>query len=366
MNDSCVLFLPSSGEQSYRWLRVAGGAISARGEGVPTFDAQLDEVTRIAVVPAEEVTLHWAVLPDRSTAQAVAAARLLVAEASATPLDQLHVAVGHEEGGAERPIGVISRDRMQGWLAALAGQGIDPAAMIPAPMLLPRPDQGFVRGDLGGERVVRGPTTGFADEPLLTPLITGGEIPVQLDRDAMEAAILAAIAAPPLDLRQGIYARKRRRGIDWSLVRRLAWLGVAILSVSLAISLIEIAKYSIAADMLEQRADVLARQGLPRGETVNDADRQLDARLARLRGAGMGFSTTAAAVFAAIRAVPGTELHALSFDPGGALRVTLNAQGEGQVTDVKSRIEAQGFRVAMGVTQVGGGRATSEMTVTPR
>jgi general secretion pathway protein L len=171
MNDTLVLFLPS-GQSPWRWLRIAGERIAARGEGVPAFDPEQRE-NAVAVAPAEAVTLHWADLPDRSTAQSVAAARLLAGDASITPLADLHVAVGREEDGIERPIGVVSAHWMRGALAALEAEGIDPDALIPAPMLLPRPEQGYVRADLGGEGVVRGSSSGFADEARLTELVTG-------------------------------------------------------------------------------------------------------------------------------------------------------------------------------------------------
>jgi len=199
MSDTLVLFLPS-GQSPWRWLRVAGDRVTARGDGVPSFDATAPE-NAVAVAPAESVTLHWADLPDRSTAQAAAAARLLAADASVTPIAELHVAVGREADGVERPIGVVSAHWMRGALAALAAEGIDPDAVIPAPMLLPRPEQGYVRADLGGEGVVRGTTSGFADEARLTELVTGGVAPATLGRDELEAAIVGAVAAPALDLR---------------------------------------------------------------------------------------------------------------------------------------------------------------------
>src|SRR4051794_40177851 len=117
MNDTLVLFLPS-GQSPWRWLRVAGDSVTARGDGVPSFDPETRE-TAVAVAPAESVTLHWADLPDRSTAQAVAAARLLAADASVTPIGDLHVVVGREAEGVERPIGVVSSQWMRGALAAL-------------------------------------------------------------------------------------------------------------------------------------------------------------------------------------------------------------------------------------------------------
>ena len=361
MNDTLVLFLPS-GQSPWRWLRVAGDSVTARGEGVPAFDPETRE-NAVAVAPAESVTLHWADLPDRSTAQAVAAARLLAADASVTPIGDLHVAIGREGDGVERPIGVVSSHWMRGALATLAAEGIDPDAVIPAPMLLPRPEQGYVRADLGGEGVVRGTTSGFADEARLTELVTGGVAPATLGRDELEAAIVGAVTAPTLDLRQGEFARRTRAAVDWALVRRLVWLGVAILAVTLLLSLTEIVKLNLAASSMEMRADALARTALPHGETVNNADRQLGERLARLRGAGLGFSSTAASVFAAVGATPGAELRALSFDGNGKLRATVAVQNEGLITDVTQRLRRQGFTVAQSTAQNIGGTFSIDLTV---
>lgn len=363
MSGAWILFLPSAAMPTYRWLRLGADGIDARGEGLPPPG---DAAPVTAIAPAADVALHWAPLPDRSTAQATAAARLLVAEASATPIAELHVAVGADDSLEERAIGVVATRQMAAWLAELARVGIDPAAIIPAPMLLPAPDTGFYRADLGGEGVVRGPACGFADEARLTELITGDVTPEVLGREAIERAIVAAAAAPPLDLRQGPFARRRRIGIDWPLMRRLGWLAVAILAVSLLISLVEILKYTVAADTIERRIDLVARQGLPRGEAVSDAGRQLDARMARLRGAGLGFSRTAASVFGVIQSVPGSELRAASFDGTGKLKVSVVTQSEGQVNEVKRRIEALGLRVEAGVFQASGGRISGDFTVSAR
>jgi general secretion pathway protein L len=365
MTDTLVLFLPTS-DLPWRWLHIAGTSVAARGDGFPDLVANADRA-HVAVVPADAVTLHWAELPDRSAAQAITAARLLVAEASASPLADLHVAVGREGANAERPIGVVAAAQMQGWLEILAANGVDPDALFPAPMLLPRPESGYVRADLGGAGVVRGTTSGFADDARLTELVTGGVSPEVLPRDAIERAIVAAVADPALDLRQGAFARRRKIGIDWALIRRLGWLSAAIIGVTVLITLVLLIKYSTAANELERRNDLLARTGLARGEAVSDADRQLDARLERLRGGGQGFTRTTAAVFAAIQATPGTELRTLSFDSLGALRVTVGLQNEGQILDLRRRIDAAGFEATtQGQLVSTGGRLTGEVMVKPR
>lgn len=353
-----LLFLPAAADDPWLWARVSDDSVVTRGEGVP----EGDDSPVIAVAPADAVTLHWAELPDRSAAQAVAAARILVSDASAVPVGELHVAVG-DEATPDRPIGVVANDRMHAWLAMLAAQAIDPAAIIPAPMLLPRPDEGYLRADLGGRAVVRGATSGFADEARLTELITGGATPETMGREALEAALVATVASPALDLRQGAFARRKRRAVDWRLVRRLALLSASILLATLAIDLVRIAKYSVGASTLEARADTVARTGLPRGADQGDSARLLAERLSRLRGPGEGFSRTAAAVTAAVRSSAGTELTALTFEPTGEFRATVAAEGEAQVNALVARLRETGFEVQPSTFEASGGRVSGQIVV---
>lgn len=361
-----MLVLPASGAlTAWRWVKVADGAVVARGEGVPSATAD-DRV--LAIAPASATTLHWADLPDRSMAQATAAARLLVAESTLAPGDA-HVAVaGVDAGGGKRAIAVVANIQMQAWLGTLADHGIDPAAIIPAALLLPGPDSGFISADLGGEIVVRGVESGFADDPALTPMLTAGVAPNPLDRAAMEAALVAAFATPLLDLRQGPFARSRRSfSIDWREIRRIGWLVAAVILLTILIGVAQIIRDNVGADMLDAQADQLARTGLPPGETVNNADRQLDERLSGLRGPGLGFTRSAGAVFAALQAVPASEATALSFESNGVMRVAIAARGEGAVSDVKRQLERAGFVVAQtGAFSSNAGRVTGEFTVTPR
>ncbi|WP_022687215.1 type II secretion system protein GspL [Sphingomonas phyllosphaerae] len=362
MTAATLLFLPTDDSQPWRWWRIRDDAVEREGEGLPELGAE-DRV--VAVAPADAVTLHWASLPARSPAQALAAARVVVSDATAEPAHDLHVAVGREREG-ERAIAVVAPARMAGWLAAMAQRGVDPVAILPAPLLLPEPEEGYWRADLAGQAVVRGRTTGWADEPVLTGLVTRGETPRLLDRAAVHAAVVGAMAEPAIDLRQGAFARRRRRNaIDWLLVRRLAVLAGLILLATLAIDVVRIMRYSFGADAVEQRAGEIARQGLPRGTGEGDAARMLGERLAALRGPGQGFTRTAAAVYAVVEAVPESEVTALQFEPNGSLRVSLSLAGEAQANTVKSRLSAAGFTVESSVFQQSAGRLTGDMTVRP-
>jgi general secretion pathway protein L len=361
MTAATLLFLPPADDQPWRWWRIRDDQVEREGEGVPVRE---EEVPVIAVAPADAVTLHWAELPARSPAQALAAARVVVSDATAEPAQELHVAVGGEKGG-ERAIAVVAPARMAAWLESLARAGIDPGAIVPAPLLLPVPEEGYVAADLPGQRVVRGRTSGWADEPLLTELITGGERPSPLARDAVRGAAVAAIAAPAIDLRQGAFARRRQRAVDWALLRRMAVLVGCILLATLAIDLVRILRYSFGADAIEAQADTVARQALPRGANAGDSARLLGERLTRLRGPGQGFTRTAAAIYAIVDAVPESEVTALQFEPNGSLRVSLSLAGEAQANTIKQRLAGAGFTVESSVFQQANNRLTGDMTVRP-
>lgn len=356
-----VLLLPPQPDRPLRWLRLNGVAVLDRGEGAP---APAEDERVVAVAPAEAVSLHWAELPGLAPAQARAAARLLASEHSIAPVETLHVAVG--EGEEERPIAAVSVSHMTEWLARLQAEGLDPDALIPAPLLLPRPDEGYVSAALGEELVLRGRNSGFADDPALTPHIVRDAPTEALDRAALEASIMARIAEPELDLRQGVFAKRQRWRIDWPLARRLVWLGLGVLAVTLLLSLVLIARYNFAAERLERRAESEAREALPPGRTSGEPVAALESALADVRGGGLGFSATLGAVFGAVQATPNVEVSGIEFMPDGTLRLTVAAPGAPEANALKAAIERLGFSVAASPFAQAGGRISGEFTVRAR
>lgn len=67
-----------------------------------------------------------------------------------------------------------------------------------------------------------------------------------------------------------------------------------------------------------------------------------------------------------MRAVPGSELRALSFDPTGAVHATLVTENEGQVTDVRNHVAAMGLSAMTSTITNDGGKYSGELTVAPR
>lgn len=353
-----ILHLPD-GPGEIRSQRLTEGRIVDVTEGVAG-----DRV--VAIAPAEAVALRRAEIGVLAPAQARGAARLIAAEHSLTPAEQLHVALGAAADGQCRMIGAVAAGRMAAWMTALAEAGHDPDAIIPAPLLLPQPEQGFVRGDIGGREVVRGVDSGFADEPGLADVLIGEQAVAVVRGESLIAAMQAACDAPPLDLRQGRFARKRHWRPDGAVLRRLGLILLALLAVTLLILLTQIVRTNLAADALEQRADALARTGLPRGVPAPDPQRQLDIRLAGLRGGGLGFSAMAGSVFAAVQAVPNVELGSVDFAPDGVLRVTVLAPGAPEAEALRARIVQSGLDVEASPFQSEAGRIRGEFRVSAR
>ncbi len=355
---SALLLFVAADDRLESWWLVREGEVE---KGIADDPLPLELAERIvAVAPAGAMTIHVAELGTLATAQARTAARLLVADTSVVPIETQHVAVG-EPDGSDRTVAVIGKGRMHAWLDSLQARGIDPDAVLAAPLLIPRPEAGFVRAVIGGETVLRGRSAAFAEEPGLTELLVG-DAPVD-DLDP-EAAILSALAAPELDLRQGEFAKRRRFRVDWRHVRRLALLGGALAAVTLLIALVQIVRYGFAADALNAEAQAVARSAVP--DAGGDAVAALQARLASRRGGGLGFTTTAGAVLAAVQAVPNVELAGLSFENDGMLRATILAPGPAEAEALRARIRSTGLTIEATPFTQESGRIRGEFRVSPR
>ena len=360
-----LLFLDAEGGFG-RWLRLAGGAVAARGEGLerPAAGERL-----VVAVPGEQVTLRRVALEGAATpAQAAAAARLMLAEASAQPIGEMHVAAAREadEDGL-RWAALVPLEAMSGWMAALAAEGLEPAHVVPETLLLAPPEEGFARFDRAdGIALYRSAGEAFAVEPELGALVIGERPVTTLDRERFEAGLEAALSPPVLDLRQGPYAKRRHWRADKARLRRLAALGGVLLAATLAVQAAAIVRYTFAADALEAETRQIAARALPQAAGLSDPEADLARRLAELRGGGAGYGATAGAVFAAVRETPNVELSALSFGGDGSLRLSVMGDDPASVQALANRVEQAGFAVESGVPRAGGGRQVTDLTVRPR
>ncbi len=318
---------------------------SASGEvaaGLPAGQART-----VLVVPGEQVTLHWLELAEGLTGpQAAAAARLMLADASADPLADMHVAVGRAERG-RTPVALAPAASMSAWLAAAASVALDPDLVTPSPMLLAPPDAGFVRRQVTTVWDYRGPAAAFAIEPELAGPLVGEASVDTIDEARFAAGLPALLAAPALDLRQGPFARRRQWRMEGRRLRRVAALAVALAGLSLAVQVATILSFTFAADRLEAEAAALA--GAPGAGA--------DAR--------PGFGAAAAILFEAVRATPNVELSRIDYRADGSLDATVMLDSPATFAALQARIEAGGLSVEPGERRSAGGRPTADLTVRP-
>ena len=357
MTHILVLFAGTGGNAP-SWAKIADDRLIARGEGYPAIDDDNKPVV-VLVAPADIVTLHPATLAGYAPAQAHAAGILIAAEVSIAPIDTLHVVAG--DG-----VAIIARTQMVELLAKAQVHGFDPDVVIPAPLMLPQPEKGFVRGQIGGEWVVRGGGTGFVDDPSVTPLLTvGGDI-LTLDDGAVARMLVAAVAKPAINLRQGLFTRQRDWSFDRTNLYRLARIAAVIGVLALLIPFITIIRLNQDSKALELKAGALAKAAVGGNVRAEEAEARLDAKLFNLRGGGGGFITSAAASSAALDQIGNTELSSMSFADDGALRIGVRASTPAELTALQRQIETGGFKVVMGPPSSIQGQPVAELQVIGR
>jgi general secretion pathway protein L len=287
-----------------------------------------DEVRTMLVVPGDQVAIHWLELAgDLTRAQAAAAARLMLADASAEPITQMHVAVGRQERGLTA-VALAPNALMSEWVAG------DPDSIVPAPLLMTPPETGLFRhGD-----DYRGVGVAFTAEPELAALLIGDEIVTEIGEVAPDP--------DALDLRQGVFARRRQWNLDRTAFRRAGVLLLVLAALSLLLQVATIMRYTFAADRVEQEAATVAAAapaGAPRA----------------------GFGPLASLLFDAIRATPNVELGRLDYRPDGSLAVTITVDSPATLALLRQRLEASGLAVAGGALASGGARPSAELELRP-
>ena len=292
---------------------------------------------RIALaVPGTDVAIHWLDLAgDLTPAQAAAAARLMLADASAEPLGEMHVAAGRVENGLTA-VALAPAALMQAWLA----DGLDPDLILPETLLLLPPAEGLKRRGLDH----RGLGLAFSVEPELAGLVAGDAAIEEVDDAAFEAGLSAALAEPLVNLRQGAFAKRRQWNVDRGSARRLILLVAALLAVSLILQIATIMRYSFDADRMEQETVAIGP-----GTGSNSPN----------------FDLLAPILFEAVRSTPNLQLTRLEYRPDGSLGATVQVDSAATLAAFRARAEASGAVTEGGNLQSAGGQQSAEIVLRP-
>lgn len=202
------------------------------------------------LVPSESVLLLAVDLPLGSHAKRLAALPFAIEDRIADPIDAVHIALGAEIAPKRYLVAVVRHARMIEWVEAADIAGLGHAALVPDALALPVPDAGEWSADaVDGRVLVRGGDgTGFAMTDTLIgsawesagqPRIWNfGAVPIgdlpQEPRQADDGGLAGRLLTPPVDLRQGGYARRRTASGGW--LKRLGWIAAAGIAAHVVIS----------------------------------------------------------------------------------------------------------------------------------
>ena len=198
------------------------------------------------LVPSEKILTTVIDLPFPSRRKRIEAAPYAVEGLIAEPLDQVHVALGMEVSDRRHLCAVVRHSAMREWVGLLTGNGLEHCILLPDALALPEPpagawrvaiDQGraLVRTDDGGGFAVEADGLAAAWEAGGRPtLISEGDPLPDVMREGvrdvsleMEGATRPSLVAPPVDLRQGVYAGQRAEiSSPWRTVGLVAGLGL--------------------------------------------------------------------------------------------------------------------------------------------
>ena len=244
----------------------------------------------------EQVRLLAVDLPLASRAKRLEALPFAVEDQIAEPIESVHLALGAEIAPKRYLVGVVRHDLMAAWVEAAEAAGLGHAAMVPDALALPRPAEGEWGVDLAADRTLvrTGDGTGFAIPPAMLQAAWvaagrpaarayGAPLPAEMAAGGSTlapSALSERLLAPALDLRQGLYAR--RRSALPNIWRRLGWIVAIGAAAHVAIATADTVMLRTIADRREADARAAAAIAAPGANLGGD----LSARVADLLPTG--------------------------------------------------------------------------------
>ena len=350
------------------WIRLVDGYIVQRGTGERwRHPAEAEEGPidgrALLVLPPHATTLHWIACPEMTARQGAQAARVMALEASVGAGSGLHAAV-MPSALPETPhvVAVTSESAMTHWIDWCAQRGMPNASIVPAALMLPAPDAGFMRGQVGPREVVRGVDSAFDFDEPVAGLIMNREPVTDMTEPGIDDKLREALDAPPLDLRSGIFAARPPRLFDAARIKRIALLVGFIFLAILLVSLVRIVRLNLEASRLDAQTVEIARTVDPAVTDAADAELKVGARFAAQGGNG-GFTGTIAGLMSAMRSVPAVSLASVNQGADGSLRVQLAAPRAEDINAVLIALQDAGWRISANAVQQQGGRLVADIVV---
>ncbi len=368
--DFLLTAFPATDDEALYWWRVADGVLQSRGcdpdplaaSQASRLDEEQVEVGVIAVVPSHLTTImgHEAIA-DATESQAHTAA-IMAARAHSLDSEQLHIISTIDQAG-----GVVTaslgRDILSAGLVRLQALNLDPDAILPSGWLLPVASNGVVSADFGFDQVIRAGNIIATDDPAIRELLFADQTITPIAGDAFDAMLVGASQKTDLNFRTGPFAKKTQRTMDATQKRVLGWMVAALVILSLAIPLIQLAQYHRAADAADEAALASADSVLGEVEDPDSAERALDERLIAENRGNIMFPVPASALYSALQQSPNVVITRMAYGENGIISATLSAIRNEDINPALLAMQEAGFIITATPRTDATGSAQADITV---
>lgn len=371
MNPNLLLIaFPGADDEALYWWRVADGAVQAAGcdpdsrvasLGDGPDEAQAD-IRVVALVASNLTTImaHQAI-SNVTDNQALAAATM-AAKANSLDSENLHI-VATMDGSGAVVTASVGRDILSAGLVRLQGLKLDPDAIIPSGWLLPVGGDDAASADFGFDQVVRSDNLIATDDPALREILFADQAVTPVSGDAFDVMLAGASEKCDLNFRSGPFAKKTQRAMDATQKRRLGWMVAALVVVSLAIPLVQLAKYHWAASAAEEAALASAAPVVGEQESPDSAERALDQRLIAENRGNIMFPVPASALYSALQQVPNVSITRMAYGENGIVSATLSAVRNEDINPALLALQEAGFIITATPRTDATGSAQADITV---
>lgn len=365
-----ITVFPSAAAQALQWWLVVDDNLEAKGcDADPMLAAGLklpsvedEPLISIALVPSALALVRWhEPLDDMTEQQALAAARL-AAQDNSLDLENLHIAAIVDEAG-QAVTASVGKDIMANGLLQLQTLGIDPDVVVPAGWLIAPEDETVAEADFGFEKLLRGEQMIAPDEPSLRAHLVGDNRVTILPEASVDRALVNAGHVTTLNLRSGAFVKKAQTQITVQQKRVLGWLALAAVVISLLIPVAQLVKYHWAAADANAAALTAAEPVIGAVESVDEADRLLNARLISENRGNIAFSVPASALFSAVQQTQGVSIERMSYRKDGTVFAGLTAVRNEDMNPALIALQNAGFVITATPRTDATGSSKADITV---
>lgn len=360
---------PLEEDQVLHWWYVEDGIVKAQGcdhdpliaAGIPITDEPEHQPLVIALVPASQTVVRWHDKPEETTAKQAFAAAILEAKEQSLNPDELCVAAGTD--GQRTATLALETNILRNGLKALQSIGLDPDVISSTGFFVGAEKGRIFSIDFGFDRLLRGLELVAPDEPLVRHHLISDQPVEELGQDELQKALSSDQPFAGPNLRSGDFEKKIRQSLATEQKKILTWLIAALVLISIAIPLLQLFKYHIAASSADEAAMAAATKIVGPVESLERAEQQLDEKLLAENLGNNRFTIPAAGIFSSLQKAPGVSISRISYGGNGLISLELTAVRNEDINPALISIQQQGFVITATPRQDTSGFAKADVTV---